>query len=84
MQTDHQIHLRAGLRDRAHSATAEIKPGAPDAEIIVFVDRSGVGNQPATGPRGQLSLFSRAVGKLVAYELTPLARPLVLDQLYVP
>ena len=67
-----------------HSAAAEIKPGAPDAKIIVFVDRSGVGNQPATGPRGQLSLFSRAVGKLVAYELTPLTRPLVLDQLYVP
>lgn len=52
-------------------------------EVLTFLDRSDA-PEPELRVESHLRLFSKVVGGLRAWELTPLESPAILDRLYVP
>lgn len=55
-----------------------------DKPVVVFVDKLTKDTHPKLPPNSGLNLFRKELGRLVLYEVTPLAKPHVLDLFYVP
>lgn len=55
-----------------------------DERVIVFVDRRDRDPGQTLSPGSDLHLYSRQVGSLVLYELSPLDQPRLLDHFYDP
>ena len=55
-----------------------------DHPVIVFIDRVEVDSGQTIEESSGLNLFSRRIGKLVLYELSPLAKPAFLELFYDP
>lgn len=55
-----------------------------DERVIVFVDRRDRDPGQTLSPGSDLHLYSRHVGSLVLYELSPLDQPRLLDHFYDP
>ncbi len=55
-----------------------------DEPVIVFVDRRDRDAGQTLSPGSDLNLYSRHVGSLVLYELSPLDQPRLLDHFYDP
>ncbi len=53
-------------------------------EVIVFVDRVDRDSSQEDPKIAGLNLFNRQVGKLILYELTPMAKPILLEHFYDP
>lgn len=53
-------------------------------DVLVAIDRVEVDGGAALDQTDGLNRFRRLLGRLVAYEITPLAEPRVLDSLYQP
>ena len=52
--------------------------------VVVFVDKLKKDTHPKLPPNSGLNLFRKELDRLVLYEVSPLAKPYVLDLFYVP
>lgn len=64
--------------------TAQILGTVNGEKVLVFVDRAERDKKNASPRCGSVQAFSRQVGELVLYEVTPLDKPTFLDLAYIP